>query len=420
MTRETTLITDRRTFLGSLGASATLACLPRQATARTRATASPPRLVVVLLRGAADGLNIVVPHTQASYYRLRPRIAIARPGSPGGALELDGRFGLHPALAPLLPYWQQGRLAFVHAAGSPDPSRSHFDAQDNMATGTPGVHRTASGWLNRLGGALPDRSDGQYPTVRLISIGPTLPRIAFGPHPVTTIPHGQAAARPGALDRARLGRLFDSIYASDPKLGPILESYTRERGAVRASIAAADEHARAASAGMPRNATFAGDAVRLAALMRRDPRVLMGFIPVSGWDTHAAQAGQLATALSRLGHGLDAMARELGPVFDDTIVVVMSEFGRSVAENGSLGTDHGHGNVMWLLGGRVAGGRVHADWPGLDEEQLFERRDLAVTTDFRAVLAQVCQRHMGVSDSGLADVFPGLAHEADSFRLTRV
>ena len=414
------MINRRRLLLGSLGLSSAMLLSPRWVAAKAEASHSPPRLVVVFLRGAIDGLNVVVPYGQAQYYQHRPDIAIARPGQSGGVFDLDGTFGLHPALVTVIPFWQQGQLAFVHASGCTDPSRSHFDAQDNMETGTPGFHATPSGWLNRLAGSLPIPGVTKNPSMRMVSVGPALPRIASGPSAVTTIAQGGAAARAGALDQEAISKLFANAYAGDPKMGPILESYMDARPGVRASLEAADDHAKAANMGAPADYTFGADAVRLGAMMRRDPEVRLGFLSVSGWDTHSSQAGQLTAGLGRLGSGLTALVRELGPVYSNTVIVVMSEFGRSVAQNGSLGTDHGHGNVMWLLGGRVAGGRVYADWPGLSQSELFEKRDLAVTTDFRSVLAQVLQQHLFVGDQVFGDVFPRFKQTNFPFQLLKV
>jgi uncharacterized protein (DUF1501 family) len=384
----------------------------RSAWAFAAPTAGPQRrLVVVMLRGAVDGLSVVAPVTDADYRRARPTIALGPPGSEGGALDLDGRFGLHPALAPLMPLWTANRLAFVHAAGSPDPTRSHFDAQDYLESATPGVKSTPDGWLNRLLGVLPP-DDGASPA-RALSIGPVLPRIVAGRQPVATMAAGVAATRPTLLDRPRIGSAFDALYAGDDKLSQAYRASKQARREVMASLAEPDALARemqAANNGAPLPNGFPDDAARLATLMRHDGRVQLAFMDLGGWDTHARQgaaSGALANRLQPLGHGLALMADSLGPVFDDTVILVMSEFGRTVRENGNGGTDHGHGNVMWLLGGGVAGGRVHGRWPGLDERALHEGRDLAVSTDFRSVLAQIGERNLRLNDAALAAMLPG-------------
>jgi uncharacterized protein (DUF1501 family) len=410
---------NRRNFLQALAATGAAGAGPAIVGRGAWAAASPsgtppPRFVVVFLRGAIDGLSVVVPYREANYYRLRPKISIAKPDAPGGALDLDGQFGLHPALAPLLPFWQQGTLAFVHAAGSPDPTRSHFDGQDNIESGTPGNKATADGWLNRLSGALPAGSVLRAAPTRAISVGAQVPRIFLGGNRVTTIASGATALRPSVLDRPGVSEAFDAVYQGDGKMGAALKDYLAARGDVVAAMRESDPEMMAANNGAPSPYAFASDATRLATLMRRDPRVQFGFLAVSGWDTHAnqgAEKGQLANLLSPFAQGMAAMAQNLGPVYADTTIVVISEFGRTVAQNGNGGTDHGHGNVMWLMGGKVAGGKVHGDWPGLDEAALYQGRDVAVATDYRVVLAQICERHMRLPDARLADVFPSMPRQ---------
>jgi uncharacterized protein (DUF1501 family) len=370
------------------------------------------RLVVVFMRGAVDGLSLIVPYTEANYYRLRPSIAIGKPGSTNGVLDLDGRFGLHPALAPLMPFWRQGSLAFVHAAGSPDPTRSHFDGQDNIESGTPGNKATPDGWLNRLEGRLPATKQERAAPARAISVGALLPKIFKGHNEVTTVASGATAARPTVLDRPSVSKAFEAIYKGDPAMGPMFANYVAARSEVVTAIEHADPEMVAANNGAPSSYAFSGDAARLGTLMRQDPRVQLGFLAVSGWDTHANQggvSGQLGSLLSPFAQGMVALARSLGPAYAETVVVVLSEFGRTLAQNGNAGTDHGYGNVVWLMGGPVTGGKVHGEWPGLDDVELHEGRDLAITTDYRIVLAQVCQRHLRLSDKDLSDVFPAMS-----------
>ncbi len=396
----------RRHFLrtAAFACGATLIPVGRaaRAMATPRADASDGRLVVILLRGAVDGLSAVVPYADGDYYRARSGIALGRPGSDGGVLDLDGRFGLHPSLAALLPHWQSGTLAFVHAAGSPDPTRSHFDAQDYMESGTPGRKGTADGWMNRLVGALPG---GRQPTTA-VNLGPVLPRALAGQHAVATLPLGQAATRRVALDRPQVSSAFDRLYASDDALSRAYREARTARQEMRANLA---DEMQAADNGAPLPNGFAQDARRLAALMRRDGNVRVAFASLGGWDTHVNQGnarGQLANRLQPLGEGLDALVRGLGPEYRRTTIVVLSEFGRTVRQNGGGGTDHGHGNVMWLLGGRVNGGKVHGEWPGLADASLYQGRDLAITTDFRGVLARVLAEQMRLSDASVAAVFP--------------
>ncbi len=410
---------QRRTLLqgAALMGSALLPIGRAAWAARTDSPAGQGRLVVILLRGAVDGLNVVVPYADPGYAAARPSIALARPGAEGGVLDLDGRFGLHPALAPLLPLWQQRRLAFVHAAGSPDATRSHFDAQDYMESATPGRKSTPDGWLNRLLGALPADGIERAAPTRAVSVGPVLPRICAGRNAIATIASGSAATRPTLLDRRPVGDAFAQLYDGDDKLAQAYQASQLAHREVMSSMAGEDlqREMQAADNGAPLPNGFPDDAARLAQLMRRDRRVQLAFLALGGWDTHANQgaaSGQLANRLQPLGRGLAALAQGLGPAFDETTVVVMSEFGRTVRQNGNGGTDHGHGNVMWLLGGRVAGGQVLGRWPGLAADALYEGRDLAVTTDFRQVLAEVCTRHVGLPEARLDDVFPGHAWQA--------
>ena len=377
------------------------------------------RLIVVFLRGAVDGLSVVTPYSEGVYYQARSSIALARPGQDGGVLDLDGHFGLNPNLAPLMPLWQSGKLAFVQASGSPDPTRSHFDAQDYMESGTPGRKGTPDGWLNRLLGAEPpmmiQASAGAHAGVtRGISVGATLPRIWAGPNPVANIANGAAATRPTLLDRPQVSQAFDALYSGDDAMSRAYRESQQSRAEVNEAMtpAAMDREQMAANNGAPLPNGFPDDAARLAQLMRRDPNVQIAFLALGGWDTHVNQGGakgQLANRLQPLGQGLAELATRLGPTFDDTTILVISEFGRTVRQNGTGGTDHGHGNVMWALGGGVAGGKVYGRWPGIDASSLNEGRDLAVTTDFRQVLAGVCAHNLGLSDNKLGAVFPGFA-----------
>lgn len=404
---------QRRQFLNAFAASAGLMLpLGPHAWAATMAagTTSPTakKLIVVMLRGAVDGLNVVAPVADPEYARLRPNIALARPGAEDGALNLDGYFGLHPALAPLMPLWEQEKLAFVHASGSPDASRSHFDAQDYMESATPGVKSTQDGWMNRLLGGLP----GDTTPTRALSIGPVMPRVLSGALPATNLANGAAGTRSTPLDRPQIAKAFDALYAGNERYGKVYQAGRKAHEEVRAAAnSGMMSEMQAADNGAPLPNGFPDDAGRLATLMRNNPNIQLAFIALGGWDTHANQgagSGQLANRLQPLGQGLATLAQRLGPLFDDTVIVVMSEFGRTAHENGNRGTDHGHGNAMWLLGGKVQGGKVAGEWKGLADTQLNEGRDLPVTTDFRHVLAHVAERHLRLPDAALARTFPGL------------
>jgi uncharacterized protein (DUF1501 family) len=362
------------------------------------------RLIVILLRGAADGLNVVIPYAEPAYYAARPTIAIARPGMPDGALPLDEHFGLHPALASLIPLWRDGGLGFIHAAGSPDPSRSHFEAQRYIENGTPGCSTTPDGWMNRLLQVLP----GPRGPTDAISVGPTLPRILTGRAAVANLQLGPHPAAPMPVDRPALAAAFDRLYAGASALDQAYREGRRARTELTDALAREQQ---IADAGAPPPASFARRATQLAGLIAGDPRIRLAFVALGGWDTHVAQgaaAGRLANRLRPLGEGLAALAHGLGGAWRDTIIVVLSEFGRTVRENGDGGTDHGHGSVIWLAGGAVRGGRVYGDWPGLAPARLYQRRDLAITTDFRAALSAILGRHMGLADRQLDAVFPGV------------
>jgi len=392
---------DRRSLL-KVPLAAALLPLGRKAWATTVEGASG-RLVVVMLRGGVDGLNVVIPYAENAYYRVRPSIAIGRPGASDGAVHLDSRFGLHPALAGLMPLWEAGTLAFVHAAGSPDPSRSHFDAQRYIENGTPGNDSTPDGWMNRLLTALP----GPHLPITAISIGPTLPCILTGKAPSTNFPLGPDAARRAPIDAAAIAGAFDRLYAGRDALGVAYREGRKARAQLLADLATEQ---RVADGGAPPPAGFPAQAARLALLMAHDPSIRLAFFAVGGWDTHVNQGGargQLANHLRPLGDGIAALAQGLGEAWRETAVIVISEFGRTVAENGNAGTDHGHGNVIWVAGGPVAGGRVYGEWPGLEPEQLYQRRDLAITTDFRLVLATLLRQHLRLSAAQLDAVFPG-------------
>jgi uncharacterized protein (DUF1501 family) len=390
----------RREFLAL---STGTALWPLGAGASTGGAGVPKRLVVILLRGAVDGLNVVLPYGEEAYYAARPTIAITRPRAENGALALDEHFALHPALAALMPLWEAKQLAFVHAAGSPDPSRSHFDAQLFIENGTPGRRGTADGWMNRLLAMLP----GLHAPTAALAVGPTLPQILKGRMAVANLPLGAAAANPLAVDRPEVADAFDRLYSRNDPIGRAWHQGRAARAELIAGLPPAPDPA---GNGAPPANGFPVQAQRLAGLLQRNHNIRLVTASLGGWDTHVRQghhAGQLADRLRPLGDGLAAFAQDLGHDWDDTVIVVMSEFGRTLRENGDGGTDHGHGNVIWVLGGAVHGGRVYGEWPGLAPDALYEGRDLAVTTDFRTVLAAVLGRHLRLSDRALAQIFPG-------------
>ncbi len=362
-------------------------------------------LVAIFQCGAADGLNIAIPHGEQSYYDLRPTISIPRPSSniaaEDAAVDLDGFFGLHPSLVALKPLWLQQRLAIVHAAGSPDPTRSHFDAQDYMESGTPGLKGTPGGWLNR---ALPDEK-GKLSPVRAVSLGPTLPRTLRGPRSAIAVEN----LNNFTVRDAGAAKALQSMYSGAGDR--ILNGAGRETFDAVALLQSIQKtpYRPAAGANYPRGRF--GDSMRqIAQLIKADVGVEVAFADIGGWDHHVnevgprASAGQLASVLGEFGNSLAAFYQDLGDRMEDVVLVTMSEFGRTAKENGDRGTDHGHANAMFVMGGPVQGGKVYGKWPGLAPEQLNEGRDLALTTDFRDVLGEAVYRHLG--NRAIDSVFP--------------
>ena len=371
------------------------------------------RLVVLFQRGAADGLNIVVPHGESAYYSMRPSIAIPRPNrGQESALDLDGFFGLHPSMASFKPLWDQKHLAIVHAAGSPDTTRSHFDAQDYMESGTPGVKATEDGWLNRTV-RKPEPSATPF---RAISMGGTLPRALAGNAPAVAIGNvnefGVGGRGPAGTP---LSSTFEAMYSQSQDT--VLHGTGRETFEAVKMLKAADpaKYTPARGANYPRGRF--GDSLRqLAQLIKADLGVEVAFADISGWDHHVNEGsvqGQLANVLREFSQSIAAFWTDLGNLGEDTVLVTMSEFGRTARENGNRGTDHGHANVMFVVGGPVRGGRVYGQWPGLEQSQLYEGRDLALTTDFRRVLGEGVYRHLGNKD--LATIFPGFENDPRRF-----
>ena len=357
------------------------------------------RLVTIFLRGAVDGLSVIVPHQETNYYQARPRIAIPYPGEKAGAIDLDGFFGLHPKLSELMPLWQQKKLAFVNCCGSPDKTRSHFDAQDYMESGVPGVKSVRDGWLNRLLGTLPK----DMPT-QALNVGNTTPRILQGNMAIAHLRPGKNAARPTQVDRPKINDAFASLYKNNSELNQAFIEGNQSRKIILKEL---EQEMMAASRGAGSANKFVDSAARVARLMVSDARTQLAFMEIGGWDSHVNQKSLLDRNLTGLSKGLQALTKELGDLYQDTVVLVISEFGRTVAENGNLGTDHGRGNAMWLMGGAVNGGKVYGEWTGLEEADLNQKRDLKITTDFREVFATVLKEHLELSNEAIAKVFPG-------------
>jgi uncharacterized protein (DUF1501 family) len=383
---------------------------------RTASAGTTGRKILITLfqRGAVDGLSMVVPHAEPGYYAVRPSIAIPRPqgGSAETAIDLDGFFGFHPALKALAPLWEARRLAVVHACGSPDTTRSHFDAQDYMESGTPGVKSTQDGWLNR---ALKAKADPSSTAFRAVAMGSALPRVLRGEAPslaISNIADFDIRSGSGTLS-AKRG--FEALY--ERGVQDQLRATGKETFEAVKMLKAADplRYQPANGAEYPRG-RFGESLRQIAQLIRADVGLEIAFVDSGGWDTHAVQGnaqGQLANRLREFAEGLAALDRDLGDRMADVVVLTMSEFGRTVQENGIRGTDHGHATVMLVLGGPVRGGKVYGRWPGIARERLFEGRDLEVTTDFRNLFGEIALRHLGIPAAN--PLFPGFALKPSSF-----
>jgi uncharacterized protein (DUF1501 family) len=406
---------SRRYFLKNGGiAMLGMASLPSFLQRAVAATTSPhkKKMVVLFQRGAMDGLNVVVPFAEPNYYRLRPTIAIPEPrrGGADAAIDLDGFFGLHPSLQPLQPLFRSGQLAIVQAVGSPDPSRSHFDAQDFMESGTPGVKATEDGWLNR---ALQSVPEDQASPFRAVAFGPYLPRTLQGSAPAVAIPDLKQFKMYGPQETVEGG--FEAMYAQtvDQAL----------RGVGQETFEAIDQLKKInPDAYQPENGAqyptsrFGKSLMEIAELFKADVGLEVAFLDSGGWDHHVNEGGvqgQLSNLLRDLGQGIAAFHQDMADGMGDVVFVSMSEFGRTAHENGARGTDHGHANCMFVMGSDVKGGKVYTHWPGMNDGQLYEGRDLAVTTDYRTVLSEIISKHLG--DRDLNGVFPGFANDPRQF-----
>jgi len=376
-------------------------------TAFAQGTARAKQLIAIFQRGAVDGLSVIVPHGEGEYYKARPSIAIPRPNAgDGAAIDLDGFFGFNPRLAPLKPLWDRRELAIVHACGSPDSTRSHFDAQDYMESGTPGVKSTSDGWLNRY---LQARKEEAATPFRAVSLTSQLPRMLQGTAPALAVNQiGQFGIRAGQASEM-VGASFEAEYAA--AADRVLNGTGREAFDAIKMLKVADpsKYQPDNGADYPRG-PFGQALKQIAQLTKSNVGLEVAFADVGGWDTHVNQGngqGQLAGRLDDFSKSIAALVTDLGDRMGDTVVLTMSEFGRAVNENGNRGTDHGHGNAMMVMGGGVHGGHVFGKWPGLSVDRRYDGRDLAVTTDFRDVFAEVVVRHLGVTNA--APIFPGYA-----------
>jgi uncharacterized protein (DUF1501 family) len=374
-------------------------------------------LIAIFQRGAVDGLNMVVPHGESAYYSLRPTLAIQRPKGSNdareAAIDLDGFFGLHPALSSFKPLWDSKRLAIVHAAGSPDSTRSHFDAQDYMESATPGRKGTPDGWLNRY---LQSKPDPKASPFRAVSMTQNMPRALYGRAPAVAISNlADFSIRAGAYSQNVQGG-FESIYeqsANDVLGGTGRETFEAVNFLKKVNPA---QYRPENGAQYPRT-PFGNNLLQISQMIKAGVGLEVAFADMGGWDTHSNQGnarGQLSNLLQQFSAGISALVADLGTRMDDVVILTMSEFGRTARENGTRGTDHGHANAMFVIGNNTRGGKVYGEWPGLKPENLHEGRDLALTTDFRDVFGEAVQKHLG--NSKLQAVFPGYNASATKFR----
>ncbi len=372
-------------------------------------------LIAIFQRGAVDGLNMVVPFGESAYYSSRPSIAIPKPssGNAEGAIDLDGFFGLHPQMSSLKPLWDSRRLAIIHASGSPDNTRSHFDAQDYMESATPGVKSTRDGWLNRY---LQTKNDPDETAFRAVSMTRTMPRVLQGHATAVAMANLSEFAIRAGKSSAELQGGFEAIYArqnNDALAGMGRETFEAVNYLKAANPA---QYKPENGAQYPRN-PFGNSLLQIAQLIKAGVGLEVAFTDLGGWDTHVNQGssrGQLANLLQQFSSGIAALYQDLGSRMDDVVVLTMSEFGRTVKENGNRGTDHGHANSMFVLGNSVRGGKVYGRWPGLKNDQLYEGRDLALTTDFRDVFGEIATRHLESPSAHL--LFPGFTLKPSNFK----
>ena len=371
-------------------------------------------LITIFQRGAVDGLNVVVPYGESEYYNLRSTIAIPKPNQADGAVNLDGYFGLHPSLKPFEKFWQNKQLAVIHSTGSPDNTRSHFDAQDYMESATPGIKSTRDGWLNRV---LQTKAINGASPFRAVAMTPQTPRSLMGRSPAIAMTNlGDFAIQAGAYTQSVQGG-FEGIYQQMNSKDSLGDTGKETFEAVNFLKKANPSQYKAENGALYPNNAFGRSLLQIAQLIKANVGLEIAFAEIGGWDTHFNQGGsrgQLANLLRDFGAGIAALAVDLGQRMDDVVILTMSEFGRTAHQNGTGGTDHGHANAMLVLGNSVKGGKVYGDWGGLSNDKLYEGRDLAVTTDFRDVFGEIASKHLG--DQSLDKVFPGYQSNPSKFR----
>lgn len=374
-------------------------------------------LVTIFQRGAVDGLNMIMPHGDSEYYNLRRNIAIQAPGKTEGAINLDGFFGLHPSMKPLEKFWNAKQLAMIHSAGSPDNTRSHFDAQDYMESGTPGNKGTRDGWLNRVMQTTADKGDSPF---RAVSMTQALPRSLYGRAPSVAMTNLADFTIKAGMYSQNLKGGFEGVWQENAK-DSLVKTGAETFEAVNFLKEANPAQYKPENGAVYPNSQLGRSLMQIAQLIKAGVGLEAAFAESGGWDTHTNQSagqfaarGQLANLLRDFAASIAAFGTDLGKRMDDVVLITMSEFGRTARENGTRGTDHGHGNAMLVLGNSVKGGKVYGEWKGLKPAGLNEGRDLAVTTDFRDVFAEAAYKHMGSRD--LAKLFPNYSASSKNFR----
>ncbi|MBM3510138.1 MAG: DUF1501 domain-containing protein [Alphaproteobacteria bacterium] len=385
-------VRSRRAVLKAALATGALSALPRVGAAAPDPLAGR-RLVLVFLRGGLDGLALAPAYGDPAYAAARRHLALPPPGSGEGALELDATFALHPALHALHPWYGAGELALLHAVASPHRGRSHFEAQDLVENGTPQPYGAADGWLNRALGAVdaPGRRLG-------LALGHSVPLLLRGPTPVMT----WAPSHFPRVDTEFLARLAD-LYEGDALLAPALADALKGQ-ALADEVMGGDARGMGGRGGLRNLQAFKTASKAAGELMAAPDGPRVAVLELSGWDSHANQGttqGQIAALLGGVGDGLASLKAALGPAWRSTAVLVITEFGRMVAPNGTGGTDHGTAGAALLAGGAVKGGRVIADWPGLGPAQLFEGRDLRPTLELRPVFKALLRDHLKIAEAAI-------------------
>lgn len=386
-----------------------------QASTLTDGSVKKKTLIVIFQRGAVDGLNMVVPFGESEYYNLRRNIAIPKPNQTDGAINLDGFFGLHPLTTDFEPLWKNKQMAIIHCAGSPNNTRSHFDAQDYMESGTPGKKNTGDGWLNRVLQGLDNKESSPF---RAVSMTSQLPRSLYGRAPSIAITNlANFSIQAGVYTKSLQGG-FEDIYQQMNAKNDSLSETGKETFEAMSFLKKANPTQYKPANGSKYPSSQLGRSLQqFAQLIKAGVGLEVGFAETGGWDTHVNQGasrGQLGNLLRDFSGAISAFVTDLGQKMDDVLILTMSEFGRTARENGNRGTDHGHANAMFIIGNSVKGGKVYGNWAGLKPDQLNEGRDLALTTDYRDVLSEVSYKYIG--NKNLDKIFPNYSVNQTKFK----